>query len=356
MKNRILALQNIIKDKNLDGMIITSRPNTFYFSGFAGSASIIIITKDEKIFATDFRYIETAAENCGKNYEVSMMTSSADAFLIDTIKKLNLKTVGFEESDVSYSRFNGWTDKLAEVKFSPLHSETTRLRMIKDSEEIKKLQTAVTLGDDAFSHVLKFIKPGVSENEIAAEIEYYMRRNGASSPSFETIVASGKRSSMPHAHATSKIIEYGDPITMDFGALVDGYCSDMTRTVFAGNPDQKIKDIYNIVLDAQQTSENGAHAGKSGKEIDGISRNIIYDAGYEGCYGHGLGHSVGIEVHEEPRFNTKEDRLMENGMIMTVEPGIYVENYGGVRIENMIVINDDKPIVLTKSTKELIIL
>lgn len=203
---------------------------------------------------------------------------------------------------------------------------------------------------------MKFIKPGVSENEVAAEIEYFMRKNGASAPSFETIVASGKRSSMPHGHATNKIIESGDPVTMDFGALVDGYCSDMTRTVFAGNPEQKMKDIYNTVLEAQEASEAGAFAGKTGQEVDAISRDIIYGAGYEGCYGHGLGHSVGIEVHEEPRFNTKETRAMENGMIMTVEPGIYVENYGGVRIENMIVINDNDPIILTNSTKELIIL
>jgi len=356
MKKRMQSLQNVIKGKNLEAMIITSRPNTFYFSGFGGSSSIIIVTVGRKIFATDFRYIETATENCGADYEVNMMTSSADAFLIETITKLGLLNIGFEENDVSYSRYNGWTDKLPKVKFSPLQSEITRLRMIKDAEEIKKLQTAVTLGDDAFNHVLKFIKPGVSENEIAAEIEYYMRRNGASAPSFETIVASGKRSSMPHAQATNKTIESGDPITMDFGALVDGYCSDMTRTVFAGKPEQKIKDIYNTVLNAQEASEAGAFAGKTGREIDDISRKIIYRAGYEGCYGHGLGHSVGIEVHEEPRFNTKETRVMENGMIMTVEPGIYVENYGGVRIENMIVINDDKPIVLTKSTKEFIIL
>ena len=356
MKNRIIKLQNVIKEKNLEAMVITSRPNTFYFSGFAGSSSIIILTVENGIFATDFRYIETAIDTCGENYEVNMMISSEDVFLAETITKLGLKNIGFEENDVSHGRFTGWKTKMPAIKFNPLHEETTRIRMVKDAGEIEKLQIAVTLGDDAFSHVLKFIKPGVSENEVATEIECYMRRNGASSPSFETIVASGKRSSMPHARATNKIIEAGNPVTMDFGALVDGYCSDMTRTVFAGNPEQKMKDIYNTVLEAQEASEAGAFAGKTGREVDDISRKIIYGAGYEGCYGHGLGHSVGIEVHEEPRFNTKETRVMENGMIMTVEPGIYVENYGGVRIENMIVINDDNPIILTNSTKELIIL
>ncbi|MCD6323309.1 MAG: aminopeptidase P family protein, partial [Clostridiales bacterium] len=277
-------------------------------------------------------------------------------FLAETINKLGLQNIGFEENDVSYGRFIGWKTKMPTIKFNPLHTETTRIRMIKDFAEIEKLQSVVTLGDAAFSNVLKFIKPGVRENEVAAEIEYYMRKNGASSTSFETIIASGKRSSMPHAHATNKIIEAGDPVTMDFGAIVDGYCSDMTRTVFVGKPEQKMKDIYNTVLEAQEASEAGAFAGKTGQEVDDISRKIIYGAGYEGCYGHGLGHSVGIEVHEEPRFSTKETRVMENGMIMTVEPGIYVENYGGVRIENMIVINDDSPIILTNSTKELIIL
>lgn len=356
MKNRIERLQKAVKEKNLEGIIITSRPNTFYLSGFSGSSSIIIVTTGRKLFATDFRYIEHAVEICGEVYEVILMTSSADAFMIEKINEMGIKNIGFEEGDVSQGRYAGWRDKLPDVRFTPMQAETTRLRMIKDEVEIQKLQVAVTLGDNTFSHILKFIKPGVKENEIAAEIEYFMRKNGASAPSFETIVASGKRSSMPHGHASDKIIESGDPVTMDFGALVDGYCSDMTRTVFAGNPDPKMKEIYNIVLKAQIESQAGAFAGRTGQEIDSISRKIIYGAGYEGCYGHGLGHSVGIEVHEEPRFNTKEQMVMKNGMIMTVEPGIYVENYGGVRIENMIVINNDNPISLTNSTKELLIL
>lgn len=356
MKKRIEKLQSVLKEKKLDAVVITSRPNTFYMSGFAGSSSIIIITTENKYFATDFRYIEHATELCRDFFEVSLMKSTADAFLIEKFDEYGLKKVGFEENDVSQGRYTGWSEKLNDVEFSPMQSEITKIRMIKDTDEIKKLQTAVTLGDEAFMHILKFLKPGIRENEVAAEIEYFMRKNGASAPSFETIVASGIRSSMPHGHAGNKIIEAGDPVTMDFGALVDGYCSDMTRTIFVGKPDQRMKDIYNIVLKAQVESQAGAYSGRTGQEIDAISRKIIYEAGYEGCYGHGLGHSVGIEVHEEPRFNTKDQTIMENGMVMTVEPGIYVENYGGVRIENMIVINDENPICLTRSTKEMLIL
>lgn len=356
MENRIEKLQLILKEKELDAIVITSRANTFYLSGFAGSSSIIIVTPQKRLFATDFRYIEQATKQCKDFYEISLLGSSEDSFLVEKIIEYDFLNVGFEENDVSQGRFSKWCEKLSHIKFSPIQDEVAKIRMIKDIDEIEKLQIAVSIGDNAFTHILKFLKPGIRENEIAAEIEYFMRKNGASAPSFETIVASGVRSSMPHGHASNKIIESGDPVTMDFGALVSGYCSDMTRTVFVGNPEKKMKDIYNIVLKAQVESQAGAFAGRTGQEIDSISRKIIYNAGYEGCYGHGLGHSVGIEVHEEPRFNTKDHTIMKNGMIMTVEPGIYVENYGGVRIENMIVINDDNPINLTKSTKEMIVL
>ncbi len=356
MISRIKRLQNAVKDRNLEAVGITSRPNTFYLSGFDGSASIIIVTAEKQLFATDFRYIEYASELCGGFYKVTLMTSTADAFLIEKISEMGIEKIGFEEENVSQGRFSGWSDKLPSVKFIPMQTEIDKLRIVKDAEEIKKLQVAVTLGDNAFSHILKFIKPGISENEIAAELEFFMRKNGASAPSFETIVASGKRSSLPHGHAGNKIIESGDPVTMDFGALVNGYCSDMTRTVFAGKPEQKMKDIYNIVLKAQLESEAAVKSGKTGIEIDKISRDIIYGAGYEGCYGHGLGHGVGIEVHENPRLSTKSTHTLEKGMIVTVEPGIYVKNYGGVRIEDMVAVTDGAPYVFTNSIKELIIL
>ncbi|MBN2558583.1 MAG: aminopeptidase P family protein [Clostridia bacterium] len=356
MKERINRLRKVLKDKNLGAAVITSRPNTFYFSGFGGSSSVIIVSADEVYFATDFRYIEHAKELCGEFMTVEMFKTSADEYMAGKINEMGIDTVGFEESDVSQGRYAEWMTKMQGIAFAGIQSEVDTLRIKKDENEIKLIQKAVDISDGAFSHILKYIKPGVREFEIAAEIEFYMRRNGASAPAFETIVASGRRSSLPHGHASGKVIEAGDPVTMDFGALVDGYCSDMTRTVFAGKPGEKMIDIYNIVLEAQITSEKGVHAGRTGFEVDKISRDIIYGAGFEGCYGHGLGHGVGIMVHENPRLSEKSTTVLENGMVVTVEPGIYVANYGGVRIEDMVVVHGKRPVVLTKSTKEMIIL
>ncbi|HEX9060036.1 MAG TPA: M24 family metallopeptidase, partial [Clostridia bacterium] len=240
--------------------------------------------------------------------------------------------------------------------FVPLEGLIEKLRIKKDDSEIKKIKDAVKVADDTFSHVLKLIKPGVAEIEIAAEIEYYMKKNGAKGPSFETIVASGKRAALPHGVASEKKLEIGDAVTMDYGAIYGEYCSDMTRTVFLGKPADELLKIYRIVLDAQLKAIEGAIAGVSGKDIDAIARGHIETNGYGNCFGHGLGHGVGLEIHEEPRLSPMGNLIMKDGMVVTVEPGIYVTGLGGVRIEDMIVINGEKPEILTSSTKELIIL
>ncbi len=355
MNKKIKKLQELLKQKELEAAVIVSRPNTVYLSGFLGSSSLIIITESESFFATDFRYLEHVTELCGDDYKIES-GAGLDNYLEEKVKELGIKNIGFEDGGVSFARYSLWADKLPTVNFTGIQTDIEKIRQIKDSDELEIIQKAVEIADGAFSYILKFLKAGVRELDIAAEIEYYMKKNGATAPSFETISISGTRTSMPHGKPTDKIIETGDAVTMDFGALYNGYCSDMTRTVFVGNPEQKLKDIYKTVLKAQLESQKNAFAGKTGMEIDAISRDIIYGAGYEGYYGHGLGHSVGIEVHESPRFNTKDTTVMEDGMVMTVEPGIYIPDLGGVRIENMIVINGYEPINMTHSTKELIIL
>ena len=354
MNKRIEKLRNLIKEKNCDGVLITSRSNTFYFSGFDGSASLMLITPDKAYLTTDFRYIEYAKELCGDYYEVSMY--DGDPYKALAEKAMSLNNMAFEDQDVSFSRYQAIKGAFTNIEFIQLQKEIDELRVIKDEHEINIIKKAVEIAEGAFLHILGFIKPGISELEVAAELEYHMKKNGASMPAFETIVASGKRSSLPHGHASEKIIEKGDPVTMDFGALYRGYCSDITRTVFAGKPDDEMIKIYNIVLRAQQEAEINVFEGRSGKEIDKIARDIIYEAGYEGCFGHGLGHGAGIMVHEAPRLSPKSDNIMKNGMITTVEPGIYVENYGGVRIENMVAVNGNTPQILNKSTKELIVI
>jgi Xaa-Pro aminopeptidase len=276
--------------------------------------------------------------------------------LFEIINSEGLEKLGFEDENASYARYKTFTNKFSNTELIGLGSTVDDLRSIKDEQEIETINKAVQIADGAFKQVLSIIKPGITELDVAAELEYKMKKLGAAGASFETIVASGLRSSMPHGIASEKKLELGDAITMDFGAIYENYCSDITRTVFLGQPNKKLIDIYNIVLDAQLTSEKGAIRGRTGKEVDKIARDIIYGKGYEGKFGHGLGHGVGLEIHEIPRLSTGGEKILENNMTVTIEPGIYIEGLGGVRIEDTIVIKDDNPRVLTKATKDLIIL
>jgi Xaa-Pro aminopeptidase len=352
---RIEKLRILIKGKKVDAVLVTKRENYIYLSGFTGDSAYLVITQDAAILLTDSRFTEQAGIQAPR-YEIIEYRGSFAKALNDVLKSRNIDTLGFEEYDMSYERYLEYREKLSVREFIPFGKAIEELRMVKGSDEIETIRKAVKIADDAFTHILGFIKPGVAEIEIAAELEYFMKINGATGPSFETIIASGKRSSMPHGTASSKKVEPGDTITLDFGALYENYCSDMTRTVFVGEPDSEMKRIYGIVLEAQLKSIEGARKGLTGKEIDFIARDIIYKAGFENNFGHGLGHSVGLEIHEEPRLSVSGEIAMENGMAVTVEPGIYVPGLGGVRIEDIIVINDDKPIVLTQSVKDLTVI
>ena len=229
-------------------------------------------------------------------------------------------------------------------------------RRNKDADEIKKITDAERLGDEAFSYVLNKIKAGVTEKEIAFELEFFMRKHGAAGLSFETISASGKRGAMPHGVASDKVIENGDLLTLDFGCVLDGYCSDVTRTVAIGNVSDWQKEIYDVVLKAQKSALAELAAGKKCSEADAVARDIIKSAGYGANFGHSLGHSVGIEIHESPNLSPKSTDTVENGNVLTVEPGIYIDGMGGVRIEDVAAIVDGKAINITHSPKELIIL
>jgi len=228
--------------------------------------------------------------------------------------------------------------------------------MIKDNDELNKIKKAVEIAEKAFVDVLPFIKPGVIEYEIALELEYKMKKLGAKGASFDIIVASGPRSALPHGVADIREFQYGDAVVMDFGAVYNGYCSDMTRTFFIGTPAKELKEIYDIVLKAQMEAVIKASTKITGKDLDGISRNIISDAGYDKYFGHGLGHGVGVEIHEMPVISPKGKEQLKAGMVFTVEPGIYVEGLGGVRIEDMVCLAESGAEILTKSSKELIIL
>lgn len=352
---RLKELRSKLSQKGIDAALITKRENYIYLSNFTGTFANLLITQDKAILVTDFRYAEQAKEQA-QVFEIVQYQGNLNVTLKDLLTTNGVGTLGFEEEYLTYKAYEDLEKKLNVERLLPLEGAIEALRLIKDSGEIEVIKEAVRVADGAFSHVLKYIKPGVTETEVAAEIEHFLKKNGARGPSFDTIVASGWRSSMPHGVASNKVIELGDAVTLDFGAICNEYCSDMTRTVFVGQPKEELKKIYNIVLEAQKAGVSGAVSGLTGKEIDAISRKIISDAGFGENFGHSLGHGVGIEIHEEPRLSPQSTVKVRNGMVVTVEPGIYVSGLGGVRIEDMIVINDDTPMVLTSSTKDMIIL
>lgn len=355
IQKRLAAFRKKLQEKGLDAGYITKRENYIYLSGFTGSSAFLLITQNEAVLITDSRYAEQAEMQCPA-YKIVVYTSG----LLDEINKLLISLgiirLGFEETNLSFADYNRYTNKLICKEFIPMDSIVEKLRMVKDSAELSIIKKAVDIADKAFEHILPFVRPGISEIDIAAELEHEMKRLGAKGPSFDTIAASGLRSSMPHGVASEKIIEKGDCITFDFGALYNEYCSDMTRTVFVGEPLPELRKIYNTVLSAQLKAIEGAKAGLRGKDVDKIARDFISENGYGDYFGHGLGHSVGLEIHESPRFSMACGDVIEDNMVITVEPGIYIPGLGGVRIEDIIVINGDDPVILTSSTKDIIIL
>jgi Xaa-Pro aminopeptidase len=355
LRKRLETIRSKIKENEIDGILITKRENYMYLSGFTGSSAYLVITSDSADLITDFRYIEQATKQAPL-FNIIKYKGNVAIEINNALKRNNVEKLGFESIDLTYDKYEDYSSKFEVKELIPLKNIIESIRMIKDSEELQFIKKAVEIADGAFLNVLPLIKPGILETEVSAEIEYFMKKQGAQGSSFQTIVASGARSAMPHGVASNKEIKNGDVIIMDYGAIYQGYCSDITRTIFLGKPDEKMTKIYDIVLRAQKEALNGAHKGLKGREIDSIAREIINNSRYEKNFGHGLGHGVGLEIHEEPRFAPSDDNTMENGMVVTVEPGIYVEGYGGVRIEDMIVIKDDQPEILTRATKELIVL
>lgn len=355
MENRYKKLNDVLLEKGLDAVLISDGFNMRYFSGFTGATGYVLVTKNSKTLFTDSRYT-IAAKLQAPDYEVVEVDSSRDycAVINKVLKEEQIATLGFEALQVRYSEYETLKNRLQAKELVPLKRELARLRRIKTAEEIEKMRHAEHIGDIAFEEVLHHIRPGVTEIEIAAKLEYIMKLNGAEKLSFESIVASGVNSSKPHAEPGHRVIEKGDFVTMDFGCVYEGYCSDMTRTIVVGKADKKQKEIYSTVLKAQLAVLEMLKPGMAGKEYDKVARDIIYGAGYEGCFGHGLGHSVGLEIHEDPRFSMIEEEIIEPGMVMTVEPGIYVPDFGGVRIEDMVVITEDGYENLAHSSKELI--
>lgn len=341
-----------LAQKNLDAILITSPYNRRYVTGFTGTSGACLITEATALFITDFRYTKQASEQV-KDFEIIEHKKSIEEEVNTQLEKLQVKRLGFEAEDVTFAKYKQYYDM-----FTPELVDTKgmieALRLVKTESEINVIQDAASIADQAFEHILTFIKPGVQEIEVANELEFYMRKLGATSSSFDIIVASGYRSALPHGVASSKIIENGELVTMDFGALYQGYCSDITRTIAVGEINEDLKKIYNTVLEAQKRGVKHTKAGITGKEADALTRDYIQEQGYGKYFGHSTGHGLGMEVHESPSLAPRSTTTLEAGMVVTIEPGIYIEEIGGCRIEDDIVITESGNRVLTQAPKELI--
>lgn len=346
-------VMKLLDEKQLDAILISNCYNIRYLSGFSGGEGYLYISHEKQIIITDFRYT-IQAEQESQGFEVIELQSTYPSLINDIMKTDSVKRLGFEAMDLLYSDYKDFEKHLSVEGLIPLEQEISDLRSIKTDEELLLIRKAEEIGDLAFEKILGIIKPGMKEIEIAAQLEYLMKMNGAEALSFDTIVASGIHSSMPHAAATEKGVQSGDFITMDFGCRYKGYCSDMTRTIVLGKATSEQKKIYQTVLDAQMAALDFIKAGYTGREIDLVARQLIDQAGYEGCFGHGLGHSVGLFIHESPRLSPKEEHIIHHNTIETVEPGIYIKNFGGVRIEDLVVVTEDGHINFTGSEKKLI--
>lgn len=351
---KIEKLRSSFSTHGIDGILITSPFNRRYISNFTGTAGVVLISADKAQFLTDFRYIEQATKQC-QGFEIIKITGTIPEEVAVQAKKLGIQKLGFEEDFLTYSSFKLY-DKEMEAELVPISGVIEKLRLIKTDSELKILKVAADIADAAFKHILDFISPGKTELEVSNELEFFMRRAGATSSSFDTIVASGHRSALPHGVASDKVIEAGDIVTMDYGCYYNGYVSDITRTVAVGEPNAKLKEIYDIVLEAQLRGMAGIKPGLTGKEADAITRDYITEKGYGEFFGHSTGHGIGLEIHEGPGLSMKSDVVLEPGMVVTCEPGIYIPGLGGVRIEDDTLITKDHNEALTHSTKELIIL
>lgn len=351
---KLTNLRELMQKEALDALLITDSFNRRYMTGFTGTAGVALISATDAVFITDFRYTEQAEKEI-QGFRIVQHTKTVVEEVAKQAKDMNVRLLGFEKEDMSYGLYELY-NKTVEAEMKPVSGLVEQLRMVKTADELVVLKAAAQIADDAFEHIITFIQPGMTELDVSNELEFFMRGQGATSSSFSIIVASGIRSALPHGVATNKVIETGDFVTLDYGALYNGYISDITRTVAVGEPSDKLKEIYAVTLEAQELALKGIKPGMTGIEADAIARDYITSKGYGKEFGHSTGHGIGMEVHEAPGLSFRTDTVLQPNMVVTVEPGIYLPGIGGVRIEDDIVITEKGNERLTFSTKELLIL
>lgn len=352
---RVKRLRAKLEGLGLSALLVGSAVNRRYLTGFTGTSGAALITESSAFLLTDFRYMTQAPDQAP---DFTVLEHAPD--MLETVKTLlraeGIGRLGFEERHVTFADYRSWSAALSPIELVPVSSAVEDLRIVKDEREIAVMQEAAKLADDTFAHMLGFIAPGKTELEIALELETFMRKGGATSASFDTIVASGERSALPHGVASGRRVGTDEFVKLDFGAYYKGYCSDITRTVVVGKPSDKHRDIYAVVLEAQLNALEHIRPGMTGREADALTRDVIARYGYGEFFGHGTGHGLGMEIHEAPRLSLRSDTVLTPGMTVTVEPGIYLPGFGGVRIEDDVVITGTGIKILTSSPKELTVL
>jgi Xaa-Pro aminopeptidase len=353
--NRLMKFRSILERLGLDAFVVTFKPHLRYLSGFSGSSGMGIVNRRSLALVTDGRYsTQVKEETTGWRIAISKGTP-----LSEVAKQKFLKPgwrVGVDGNTLSYSEYGNFKQSFPGVRFRPTADVIDELTAVKDDAEVASLEKAVRITDNVFNDLLELLKPGVTESDISAEITYRQRRYGAEGDAFEPIVAAGARGAMPHARATANKIRRGEMLTLDFGCIVDGYHSDMTRTVSIGKPPVEMRKVYQVVLDAQTLAADAAAAGKKTREVDAVARQHIASAGFGKYFQHSLGHGVGLQIHEAPRLSKLSTGALRTGNVVTIEPGVYIPGLGGVRIEDVVVIADGGSRTLTRSPKNLIVL
>ena len=355
---RLRKLRTSITEKGLDALLLSQPENLLYLSGFTGSSGWLIISGQNAILATDFRYVEQAKGE-SPDFEIIQTKQELRDWLPGLVSDLGWHKLGFEANCISYDSYHKLSEaiktKQVNLELVPTTDIVEQLRSIKEPEELGFITKAVELVDAAFEQARAIIHPGITEKEAAWEIEKILRQEGSEGIPFEIIVASGSNSALPHARPAEKIICSGEPVLIDMGARINGYCSDFSRTLFLGETDKSLQEIYNIVLKAQATAVERIESGMDASQADRLARSVVEQAGYGDAFGHGLGHGVGLAVHEFPTLGPRSSDSLADGMVFTIEPGIYLAGKGGIRIEDMVVLKNGKAKVLTKAKKDLLL-
>jgi len=351
LEDRINKLCHSFDEREIDGLLVSQPENRRYLSGFDGSAGYLVITPRDRILATDFRYLEQARLQA-PDYQITKISGGVEEWLPGLAAGLNSRRFGFEAAHATFTFYRRLSDGLnSPLRLVPLEGMVESLRAIKEPEEIEFIIRAAEISDAAVEYAESIVGSGLTERELAWEIERFMRERGSEAMPFDVIVASGPNSARPHASPSSRRITVGEPVLIDIGARISGYARDTTRTICFGAADETFAKVYDTVLGAQLAAIAMTGEGMTGGEADKIARIVIEEAGYGEAFGHSLGHGVGLAAHEMPRLGPKSEEKLVNGMVFTVEPGIYLAGWGGVRIEDTVIMEDDKIRVISKARK-----